>query len=63
MLTNEFFASQSLSLYFSHLGVLFIVVLLGADPPAHQVIPYSVGQGKVVVTRGGYIAVLDKGKM
>lgn len=46
-----------------HLGVLLIVVLLCADPAAHEVVAYSVGQRKVVVSRGGHIAVLYECEM
>ena len=31
------------------LGVLLVVVLLGADPARHQVVLHRVGQGEVVV--------------
>lgn len=52
-----------LPLYFLYLGVLLVVVLLGADPAAHQVVPDSVSQGEVVVPGRGDIPVLDQGEV
>lgn len=46
-----------------YLGVLLVVVLLGADPAAHQVVPDSVSQGEVVVPGRGDIPVLDQGEV
>lgn len=47
----------------TYLGVPFVVVLLSSDPARHQVVLDGVCQGKVVVTRGGHIAILDQGVM
>lgn len=44
----------------THFGILLIVVLLGSDPPADQMIPHRVGQGKVVIPSGRHISVLDQ---
>lgn len=44
----------------SHLGVFLVIVLLGADPAAHQVIPHRVRQGKVVIPRRGHVPVLHQ---
>lgn len=53
----------TLPVYFLYLGVLLVVVLLGADPAAHQVVPHSVSQGEVVVPGRGDIPVLDQGEV
>lgn len=42
----------------SYLGVLLVVVLLGADPAAHQVVPDGVRQGEVVVPGSRHVPVL-----
>lgn len=52
-----------LPVYFPYLGVLLVVVLLGADPAAHKVVPDSVSQGEVVVPGRGDIPVLDQGEV
>ena len=44
----------------SYFGVLLVVVLLRADPAAHQVVPHRVSQGEVVVPLGGHIPVLHQ---
>lgn len=44
----------------THFGILLVVVLLGSDPSADQVIPHRVGQGEVVIPPGGHISVLDQ---
>lgn len=44
----------------THFGVLLIVVLLGSDPSAHQVVPHRVGESKVVIPPGRHISVLDQ---
>lgn len=44
----------------SHLGVFLVVVLLRADPAAHQVITHGVRQGEVVITRRGHVPVLHQ---
>lgn len=46
-----------------YLGIFLIVVLLGSDPPADQVVTHCVGKGKVVIPSGGHISVLDQGKV
>lgn len=46
-----------------YLGVLLVVVLLGADPAAHQVVPDGVGQGEEVVPGRGDVPVLDQGEV
>lgn len=47
----------------AHLGILLVIVLLGANPPTDQMVPHGVGQSEVVVTRGGHIPVLDQREM
>lgn len=47
----------------SYLRVLLVVVLLGSDPAAHQVVPDSVGQGEVIVPGRGHIPVLHQGEV
>ncbi len=47
----------------SYLGVLLVVVLLGADPAAHQVVPDGVGQGEVVVPGRRNVPVLHQGEV
>lgn len=47
----------------TYFGVFLIVVLLGSDPPAHQVVPHSVGKSKVVIPLVCYISILDQGKV
>lgn len=47
----------------TYFGIFLIVVLLGSDPPAHQVVPHSVGKSKVVIPFGCYISVLDQRKV
>lgn len=44
----------------SYLRVLLVVVLLGADPAAHQVVPDGVGQGEVVVPGSRHVPVLHQ---
>lgn len=44
----------------TYFGIFLIVVLLGSDPPAHQVVPHSVGKSKVVIPFGSHIPVLDQ---
>lgn len=44
----------------THLRVPLVVVLLRADPAAHQVVAHRVGQRKVVVALGGNVAVLGQ---
>lgn len=44
----------------THFGILLIVVLLGSDPSANQVIPHGVGESKVVIPSGRHISVLDQ---
>lgn len=44
----------------THFGILLVVVLLGSDPPAHQVVPHRVGESKVVIPSGRHISVLDQ---
>lgn len=44
----------------TYFGILLIVVLLGSDPPADQMIPHRVGQSKVVISSGRHISVLDQ---
>lgn len=44
----------------SHLGVFLVVVLLSADPAAHQVIPHRVRQGEVVIPGCGHVPVLHQ---
>lgn len=41
-----------------YLGILLVVVLLGADPSRHQIIPDAVRQGEEVVAGSGDVAVL-----
>ena len=43
-----------------HLGVALVVVLLRADPAAHQVVAHRVSQREEVVAGRGHIAVLDQ---
>lgn len=45
----------------NYLGVLLVVVLLGADPSRDQVVFDAVGERKVVVAGGGHVPVLDQG--
>lgn len=47
----------------AHLGVPLVVVLLGADPAAHQVVAHRVGQREVIIAGGGDVAVLDEGEV
>lgn len=47
----------------SYLGVRLVVVLLGADPAAHQVVPDGVGQGEVIVPGSGDVSVLHQGEV
>lgn len=47
----------------SHLGVFLVVVLLGSDPAAHQVIPHRVREGEVVIPRRGHVPVLHQGEV
>lgn len=47
----------------SHLGVFLVVVLLGADPAAHQVIPHRVRQGEVVIPRRRHVPVLHQSEV
>lgn len=47
----------------SYLRVLLVVVLLGADPAAHQVVPDGVGQGEVVVPGRRDVAVLHQSEV
>ena len=47
----------------SYLRVSLVVVLLGPDPAAHQVVPHGVGQGEVVVPGRRYVAVLHQREM
>ena len=44
-----------------YLGILLVVILLGANPSSDQMIANGVGQGKEVVSRGGYVSVLHQG--
>lgn len=44
----------------AHLGVPLVVVLLRADPAAHQVVAHRVCQRKEVVAGRGHIAVLNQ---
>lgn len=44
----------------THFGILLIVVLLGSDPSADQMLPHRVGQSKVVIPSGRHIPVLDQ---
>lgn len=47
----------------TYFGVFLIVVLLGSDPPANQVLPHRVGKSKVVIPSGCHISVLDQRKV
>ncbi len=47
----------------TYFGIFLIVVLLGSDPPANQVVPHSVGKSKVVIPSGCHISVLDQRKV
>lgn len=47
----------------SYLRVLFIVILLSADPAAHQVIPDRVREREVVVAWSGHIAVFNQSEV
>lgn len=47
----------------TYFGVFLIVVLLGSDPPANQVLPHGVGESKVVIPSGCHISVLDQRKV
>lgn len=47
----------------TYFGIFLIVVLLGSDPPAHQVVTHGVGESKVVIPFGCHISVLDQRKM
>lgn len=38
-------------------------MLLRPDPAPHQVVPNSIGQGKIVVPFGGDIAVFHQGEV
>ena len=44
----------------TYFGVFLVIVLLGSDPPANQVIAHGVRQGKIIVTLCGNISVFDK---
>lgn len=46
-----------------HLGVALVVVLLRADPAAHQVVAHGMRQGEEVVAGRGHVAVLDQRKV
>lgn len=47
----------------TYFGIFLIVVLLGSDPPANQVLPHRVGKSKVVIPSGRHIPVLDQRKV
>lgn len=47
----------------TYFGIFLIVVLLGSDPPANQVVPHSVGKSKVIIPSGCHISVLDQGEV
>lgn len=62
--TDRFFFSFYYYIYiFFYLRVGFIVKLLRSDPPAHQVIPHGVCQGKVIVPGRGDVPVLYQGEV
>lgn len=44
----------------TYFGILLIVVLLGSDPPADQMISHRVRQGKVVIPSSRHISVLNQ---
>lgn len=62
---NHSLCSNSLDVVMNrtHLGIFLIIVLLGSDPPANQVVTHRVGEGKVVIPSGGHISVLDQCKV
>ena len=47
----------------TYFGIFLIVVLLGSDPPANQVISHRVCESKVVIPSGCHISVLDQRKV
>lgn len=47
----------------TYFGIFLIVVLLGSDPLANQVLPHSVGESKEVIPSGSHISVLDQRKV
>lgn len=47
----------------TYFGIRLIVVLLGSDPPANQVVSNRVGQSEVVVPFGRHISVLHQRKV
>lgn len=47
----------------TYFRIFLIVVLLGPDPPADQVVPHGVGKSKIVIPSGGDISVLDQRKV
>lgn len=49
--------------HFSYFRVFLIVMLLGPDPAAHQVVPDRVGQSEVVIPFSGHIAIFHQGKV
>lgn len=59
-LTSCLHRTEATSLY---LGVCLVVKLLRPDPSAHQVIPDSVSQGKVVIPGCCNVPVLDQSKV
>lgn len=47
----------------TYFRIFLIVVLLGPDPPADQVVPHGVCKSKVVIPSSGYVSVLDQRKV
>ena len=45
----------------THFWVDFVVILLSPDPSSYEMVLDGVGQGEVVVPRGGDISVLHQG--
>ena len=44
----------------TYFGIFLIVVLLGSDPPANQVVTHCIGKSKVVIPLRCHISVLDQ---
>lgn len=57
---SSFIRSWETFVNFTYFRVFLVVVLLGPDPPAHQVVSHRVRQGEVVIPLRGHVSVLHQ---